>query len=261
MNSKDTLNLLSKDSSLYQPFSQLTRLNQLRVSWQVLRSQAVIIFSQKFAWFIAVVLAYFTFLYVVNYRQPVIDRLTQDDILPSLLTIPLIFLALLLNMLLISSEKDKRTLEVLFTSAGSRYKVWLLRVGTLNLLLLLIAVMLSNLAFFMIADINIIGTALHGFIPALFIGGMTFYFSVKFRSGLAAVTLVLIAILFILMMSDAIDDTRYFLFFNPYDVPRELDPETWNIWMWQNRIAVVSLGILMYFFGLRGLEARERFLR
>ena len=211
MNSKDTLNLLAKDSSLYQSFSQLTRMNQLRVSWQVLRSQTVIIFSQKFAWFIAVILAYFTFVYVVNYRQPVIERLTQDDILPSLLTIPLIVLAVFLNMQLISSEKAKRTLEVLFTSAGSRYKVWLLRVGTLNLLLLLIAVMLSNLAFFTIAEITIIGTALHGFIPALFIGGMTFYFSVKFRSGFAAGMVAAIAIWLITIMSDAtdIDNTRY----------------------------------------------------
>ena len=52
-----------------------------------------------------------------------------------------------------------------------------------------------------------------------------------------------------------------FLFFNPYDVPRRLDPATWNLWMWQNRIGVLALAGLMLFAALRGMEVRERLLR
>ncbi|MFQ5824715.1 MAG: hypothetical protein ACE5JB_11710 [bacterium] len=40
----------------------------------------------------------------------------------------------------------------------------------------------------------------------------------------------------------------YFLYFNPYDLPHRLDPETWNLWMWQNRIGLVFLGFLLQFF-------------
>ncbi len=39
------------------------------------------------------------------------------------------------------------------------------------------------------------------------------------------------------------------------------DPGTWYVWMWQNRITVVILGLLLQFFTLRGLEGRERLLR
>jgi ABC-type transport system involved in multi-copper enzyme maturation permease subunit len=263
MNSRDTLKLLAKDASLYQSFSQLDRVSQSKVGWEILRSQAVILFSKKFAWFIAGLMTYFVTAYIINYRQAVINRMTQEDILFSLLVFPLFILAIFLNMQLISSEKDKRTLEVLFTTAGSRYKVWILRVATLNLMLVLTALALSTLAFFSIADISIVPTALHGFVPAFLIGGVTLYFSVKFRSGLAAGMVTAIIVVLTIMFSDGfnLEDTRYFLFFNPYDVPRELDPETWNIWMWQNRIGILGVGTLLHFFALRGLELRERILR
>ena len=263
MNPKDTLSLLTKNTNLYRSYSQLSRGNQLRTGWEVLRLQAQIIFSRKLAWFIGGILTYFTTAYIINYRQPVIDRLDQDDVLAILLIMPLCVLAVYLNMQLISSEKDNRTLEVLFTTAGSRHKVWLLRLGTLNLLLLLIAFGLSNLAFFTITDIPIFGMAIHGFVPAFLVGNLTLYFSVRFRSGFAAAMVVAILIVLSLMLSDAFDieDTRYFLFFNPYHIPRELDPETWYIWTWHNRLGMVTIAALLQFFSLRGLEARERLLR
>ncbi|NUM76644.1 hypothetical protein HUU40_19945, partial [candidate division KSB1 bacterium] len=46
-----------------------------------------------------------------------------------------------------------------------------------------------------------------------------------------------------------------------YDMPRQLDPETWNLWMWQNRIGVLCCGAFLLFTALRGMEERERLLR
>ncbi|MFQ5605761.1 MAG: hypothetical protein ACE5HS_21030 [bacterium] len=31
---------------------------------------------------------------------------------------------------------------------------------------------------------------------------------------------------------DDFNETRYFLYFNPFYVPRQLAPETWQLWMW-----------------------------
>ncbi|MFQ5753998.1 MAG: hypothetical protein ACE5HI_18580 [bacterium] len=261
MNPKDTLHLLTKNTVLYERFSSLTFWQKFKVAWEIFHLQAQIIFSKKFIWYLAGILIYFVVVYIINYRQSMIDRMTQEDILPWLLQFPLSILAVYLNMQLIAGEKENRTLEVMFTTAGSRYKVWLLRVTTLNLLLLLIAFGLSGVAFFTIADIAVIGTALHGFIPTFFVGSMTLYFSVRFRSGFAAGMISAGLLILILMFSEAFNETRYFLYFNPYDVPRRLDPETWRLWMWQNRIALIFLGIFLHFFALRGLEAREDLLR
>lgn len=40
-----------------------------------------------------------------------------------------------------------------------------------------------------------------------------------------------------------------------------MDPRMWNIWMWQNRVGVMIIGLLLLFFALRGLEHRDRLLR
>ncbi len=249
------------DSALYQKFGQLPKTDQLRIAWEILRLQAQILFSKKFLWFIGGILGYFVIAYIINYRQPILDRLTPEDALPWLLEFPLTILAIYLNMQLIASEKENRTLEVMFTTAGSRYKVWLLRLGTLNLLLLTLAFLLSGLAFFAFADIEILGTAIHGFVPSYFVGAMTLFFSVKFRGGFAAGMVAAGLVTLTFMFNEALRDTRYFMYFNPYFLPRQIDPETWNLWMWQNRITVLAAGMALQFFALRGLQDRERLLR
>lgn len=242
-------------------FAELPARERLSITWEILRLQAQIIFSHKFVWFMFGILAYFVVAYVINYNQPAIDRMAMQDVLPWLLEFPLSVLAVFLSMQVITSEKDNRTLEVMFTTAGSRYKVWLLRLGTLNLILLILALVFAVVAFFAFTDIPIIGMAVHAFVPTFFAGSMTLYFAVRFRSGLAAGMVSAGLLTLILMFTELLDETRYFLFFNPYHVPRRLDPETWNLWMWQNRIGVLCLGGLLLFAALRGMEVRERLLR
>jgi hypothetical protein len=245
----------------YSRFAELAGRERLAVAWEIFRLQAQIIFSHKFVWFMLGILAYFIVAYAINYNQSMIDRMPMEDVLPLLLEFPLATLAVFLSMQVITSEKDNRTLEVMFTTAGSRYKVWLLRLGTLNVILLILAFALSILAFFAFTDIPIIGMAVHAFVPTFFAGSMTLYFAVRFRSGLAAGMVAAGLLVLILMFTELLYETRYYLFFNPYDVPRQLDPETWNLWMWQNRIGVLCAGGFMLFAALRGMEVRERLLK
>lgn len=245
----------------YSRFAELAGRERLAVAWEIFRLQAQVIFSHKFVWFMLGILAYFIAAYAINYNQSMIDRMPMEDVLPLLLEFPLAALAVFLSMQVITSEKDNRTLEVMFTTAGSRYKVWLLRLGTLNAILLILAFVFAVLAFFAFTDIPIAGMALHGFVPTFFAGSMTLYFAVRFRSGLAAGMVAAGLLTLILMFTELLNETRYFLFFNPYHVPRQLDPETWNLWMWQNRIGVLCAGGLMLFAALRGMEVRERLLK
>ncbi|MDZ7364058.1 MAG: hypothetical protein ONB46_25595 [candidate division KSB1 bacterium] len=127
-------------------FAELPARAQLSIAWEIFRLQARIIFSHKFVWFMAGILIYFVVACIINYNQPVIECMPMEDVLPVLLEFPLSALAVYLSMQVITSEKDNRTL-VMFTTAGSRYKVWLLRLGTLNIILLILAFALSALAF------------------------------------------------------------------------------------------------------------------
>jgi ABC-type transport system involved in multi-copper enzyme maturation permease subunit len=261
MSNPSTLQHSINSTLQHSRFAELAARERLAVAWEIFRLQAQIIFSHKFIWFMLGILTYFIVAYAINYNQSMIDRLAMEDVLPVLLELPLAALAVFLSMQVITSEKDNRTLEVMFTTAGSRYKVWLLRFGTLNLLLFILAFVFALIAFFAFTDIPVLGMALHAFVPTFFAGSMTLYFAVRFRSGLAAGMVSAGLLTLILMFAELLSETRYFLFLNPYDVPRQLDPETWNLWMWQNRIGILCAGGFLLFAALRGMEVRERLLR
>ena len=175
-------------SNIYNKFSHLTTKEKLAIGIKILRLQAQILFFNKFYWFIGGVLGYYLFLYIINYNEDMIDRVSQDHVLLELFMLPFSVLTILLNMQVISREKDNRTLEVMFTTSGSRYKVWILRLVTLNLILLTLSILFSTFVFFTFTEIEIIATGIHAFVPTFFLGSMTLYFAVKFRSGFAQST-------------------------------------------------------------------------
>lgn len=240
-------------------FSGLSRKEQVKIAWTIFRLQSQLIFSQRIVWFIGAILLYVGILYSIATR----NRMGMDDVYFMALTFPLMALALYLNMQVIVSEKDQRTLEVLFTTAGSRYKVWLLRLGVLNLLMLLSSLSLSAIVFFTFADFSIVSMACNVFVTSFLVGNLTLYVAIRLRSSLGA-GMVTALILFLQLLITGIFDlgnTRYVLFFNPYDIPNQMDPRIWELWAWQNRIGVLMIGMLLLFGAVRGLEDRDRLLR
>jgi hypothetical protein len=217
-------------SPSYKSFWQLPVKAQAGIVWTVIRLQSQVIFSHKFVWFIMAILSYIGLIYAINYQQPVYDRMEPEDVYIGVITMPLLILAVYLNMQAIVTEKEQRTLEVMFTTAGSRYKVWLLRLGTLNALLCILTFFLSILVFYTFMDYSILGMTWNTFVTLFFVGNLTLYFAVRMRSGLGA-GMVTGLVLFLHLISAGIFDyaeTRYFIFFNPYDIPDQMDPRLWD---------------------------------
>lgn len=245
-------------------FFDLPLKQQLQVAREIFRLHASLIFSRKFIWFLLGLLAYMVLRYIINYHSDVSERVTQQSVIPALLLLPLVAMAVLTNMFLISAEKENRTLESMFTLAGSRYRIWLLRIAVLQTVLLALSYALAVIAFFTFTDLAIFGTALHVFVPVFFVGNLTLYFSVKLRSALGAgllTGLMLFVFLVLELIFRNIGQYRYGLFFNPYALPREIDPATWNTWVWQNRIGILILGGAFLYAALRGMDRRERLLQ
>ena len=256
--------VMAHSASAHEKFSELSVSSKIKVAWEVFRLQASLMFSQKLLWVLLGELVYLVLRYVENYHDDVVSRVTQNGVVNELLAFPLVVLAVLMNMFLISGEKEKRTLEGMFTTAGSRYKVWLLRTVSLNITIFLMALALSVLTYFTFTDLPIWGATFHVFVPVFFIGNMTLYFSVKFRSALAAGMVAGIFIFLLLIINTFMEESgfyRYMLFFNPYELPREIDPATWVVWTWQNKISLLVLSFAMLFAALRGMNNREKLLR
>jgi len=89
---------------------------------------------------------------------------------------------------------------------------------------------------------------------------MTFYLSVKFRSGMAALTVMAIVILFMLMLWEPLHDTRFFLFLNPYDKPRDTELVIWDRMVFQNRTGIIAISSLFLYLGMVATKKRERLL-
>ncbi len=260
MNQRSSLRSQFKSPSV--PFLQLPLRSRLWVVWQMFRLHIQLLFSHRFLWFVLGLTAWLTLLYVINYREPMPSRMQTENAFMLVMQFPLSVLAILLSMQIITSEKEKRTLEVMFTTAGSRYKIWLARFGSLHLLLLFLSLFLNAVVFFFFTDIPVPTAALQAFIPTFFISTMTLFFSVRLGSGLAAgmISAGLCAVLFI--FSVEVNVKAYALFFNPYAMTfRSVDPEVYHLWMWQNRIGILVLALLFYHGALRGLDKRERLLK
>ena len=101
---------------------------------------------------------------------------------------------------------------------------------------------------------------LNAFLPAFLIASLTFFFSVICRSGNAAGMLSLGVLLLVLITSEPLGGTEFFLFLNPFDPPIGVEETMWDDKVLINRSGVFGIGCLMLFLGLRRMERRERLL-
>ncbi|MDP6040782.1 MAG: hypothetical protein QGG64_19695, partial [Candidatus Latescibacteria bacterium] len=64
----------------------------------------------------------------------------------------------------------------------------------------------------------------------------------------------------ILLSTEALENTSYYLFLKPFETPIELDENIWMDRVVLNRVGVAVLGVLFIFLALRRMEERERLL-
>ncbi|MCA9731397.1 MAG: hypothetical protein H6696_13215 [Deferribacteres bacterium] len=261
MNQLDVRQLLAQINKTTPSFFLLNWRQKMAIVFETFRLNTRLIFSNRFIWFLLGLLAWCIFQYVINYQREIYQRMSADYIFFVVMQLPLSAFAVFLNMSLISSEKDNRTLEITFTTAGSRYKVWLVRFGSLCVLFFLLSLTLSYIGYYFFVDLPVWAMAFHAYVPTFFISGMVFYFAVKLRSGLAAGMVSGILLFFMFIFNEPLRSTRYALYFNPFTVPHNVDSSVWYDWTWQNRIGLIVLGGLFIFAALRGMGNREKLLR
>jgi len=218
-----------------------------------------ILFSHKFFYFFGAVLLYFVVVCSVNYFQAE-DHITGRDVMPALLLPPACVLAVYLSMEIISFERENKTIESVFTTSGSIYKVWMIKLGVTYLIIIAVLLLLEILAFLFVAGFPIFSTLFHSIVPIIFIGNLTFYFSVKFRSGNAAGMITVIIILFFLMLTEPLEHSRFFLFLNPFNKPRDMELVIWDRIIFQNRIGIIAFSSLFLYLGMVATKKREKLL-
>lgn len=215
------------------------------------------------------VLSYYAILYAFALWRPG-EGFSVEQALNVLVEVPGTVLAIYLTMDMVAGERDKNTLEILFSTAISHYATWSVRIVTICAVLFATLMAMSTISYFFFAEFPFIWGGLNACFPAFFMVGLTFLFSVLCRSSNAAGMIavgILIAILLLTSPESEVEidgntlaNSAYDLFLKPFEPPSNLDPNLWTNRVILNRTGIVALGALCIFLALRRMLDRERLL-
>lgn len=231
--------------------------NNLFIFYKMIRYNLKIIFANRFIWFLLAALGFFLFFAV----QVVLNNQTMgEDVVYGLLIFPGVLLIFYPSVFGIQNDDDSRMLEILFGIPNYRYKVWLVRLIMIYTLVFLIIVLFSALASVLLYEVAIFEMSYQLMYPIVFLGSMAFMFSTLIKNGNGtAVTMVLIGVA-VLILQDAIQNTQWNPFLNPFEIPNNLNEVIWEGTIRKNRI-FLAIGMLVFIlYGLFNLQKREKFV-
>lgn len=218
-----------------------------------------VIFRRKLLFMALGILAYYAILYAFATYDPD-DGFGVEDALFVLVELPGCVLGIYLAMDLVAKERDRNTLEVLFSTASSHYTVWTIRMLMVYFVLLVTLLAMSTIAYFFFAEFPFIWGGLNAFLPAFLLANLTFYCSVFTRSANAAGMLALGFVILVLMTYEGFQGTNWDLFMKPFEIPVTGEDPAWAEKMLINRVSVFVAGAGMLFLALRRMEQREKLL-
>jgi len=217
-----------------------------------------IIFGGKFIYF---VLAAFLFFLVFG----TITALDSDDMnledVYGLLAFPAILLVFFPSVFGIQNDADQRTLEIIFGIPDYRYKVWLVRYVMILFLVFLLLFPFAGLAYYALISFPVLKIILHLMVLVLFVSSMGFSISAMVRNGNATAVILVVIGLALLILSDALEGSKWNIFLNPFKIPNDLNEIVWQETVRQNRMIMGIGSIVLILLGLLNLQKREKFLR
>ncbi|MCF8358340.1 MAG: hypothetical protein K9H26_06250 [Prolixibacteraceae bacterium] len=230
---------------------------ELFLTWKMIRYNLKIIFGNRFIWFLVSALA--IFLFIVGFNLFNGQMITEAGIYRILLLVGtlLLFYPAAFG---IQSDKDSRTLEIIFGVPNYRFRVWFLRLMLIYAITFVILLLLSELLRYTMVSFSILKMNIQILFPLAFIGIFTFFLSTMLRSGNGTAAVVIILGIALLILSDNIENSYWNIFFNPYDNPSDVSNMVWQSLAVKNRIFLFSGAVIFLLGGLMNLQKREKFL-
>jgi len=223
-----------------------------------------ILFAGKFYVVFIVVMAVFNAFpiivgHIINDPMPIFVAYHFMNAVPGMV------LALFMSMFLVSFEKDNKTIEALFSIPGSPYKIWIYKLTVQYFILLLFQFLFAGMTFLFVDSFSIGVIVISAFANVFLAGNLTFFFSTKFKSGIAAGIMTFVILLFFMPISIIFTEEfdsmyQWILYLSPLMKPDNLDIGIWNQRLLYNKLVIYGLGILFMYRGLTNLRKREPFI-
>lgn len=232
--------------------------NILNLLYRLANYNMKIIFANRFLIFLIVSVVIFLLFAVSNVLDP--EETSDVTVVYYLLLFVGLILIFYPTVFGIQTDVDARTIELLFGIPNYRYKIWLVRLSNIFILIFVIMLLLSLLSTLIFVSVNIFEMAFQLMFPLFFIGAIAFMFSSLIRNGYGTAAIVIIVILVIWMSSGFLQESKWNVFLNPFDVPSDIDPMIWFDLIFYNRLYLFVGTILSILTGLFNLQKRERYI-
>ena len=230
----------------------------LRNFYNLSRYNMKIIFGGKFIYFILAALIFFLGFGTIIALDS--NELNISDMY-SLIAFPAILLVFYPSVFGIQSDADQRTLEIIFGIPDYRYKVWLVRYVMILVLVFLLLIPFSVLAHWALISFPILPMILQLMVMVFFVSALGFSLSTLVKNGNAAAVIMVIFGLVFLIMSEGLEYSKWNIFLNPFEIPRDINDIVWQETIRQNRIIMGIISVVLLLLGLLNLQQREKFLR
>ena len=230
----------------------------LQNTFSLARYNMRIIFGGRFIYF---VLAAFLFFLVFGTIIALDNSYMRIEDIYGLLAFPAILLVFFPSVFGIQSDADSRTLEIIFGIPDYRYKVWLVRYFMILLLVFIMLFPFAGLAWYALVSFPVMPMILHLMVLVLFVSSLGFCLSTLVKNGNATAVIMVILGLFFLILADELDESKWNMFLNPFNTPRNLNDIVWREIIRQNRMILGISSLVFLLLGLLNLQQREKFLR
>ena len=216
-----------------------------------------IVFGNKFVYFVLSAVIFYILTVVINlFSDSEITEATGYYMLlvPSIL---LIFYPMCFG---IQNDQDAKIIEIIFGIPNYRYKVWLFRLLIAYVICFAITLVLALLTDWLLVEVPPLKLAGQTMMPVLFVGTLCFMLStiIKNGSGTAVVFTLIGLVLFI--MSNMLEESKWNLFLNPFDVPLDKNPELFYTTLFYNRMILLTGTVVFILSGLYNTQNREKFI-
>jgi hypothetical protein len=151
-------------------------------------------------------------------------------------------------------------IETLFGIPDHRFKVWLVRLGTL---FVLVAGILFFLALFCRIGLTEfpIGTMVFQLMfPVLFLAALGFFLACLTGSGNATAVILVVVLLVFLALAETLKASSWFLFHNPFAGISQIQSMIWKKITLSNRLYLSIGSVFLMMLALLRLQNRERYI-
>jgi hypothetical protein len=229
----------------------------LYLTWKMIKYNLKIIFGNRFIYFLISAIVLFLFIIGLNLFNG--GTLSEADVY-NVLTLTGALLLFYPAAFGIQSDKDARTLEIIFGIPDYRYRVWMMRLMLIYAITFIILVILSLLIYFSLLPFSIFNVNIQAMIPLAFLGFLTFFLSTIMRNGNGTAATVIIFGVLLLILNENLSTSYWNIFFNPYANPSDVSEMVWQSLEVKNRIFLISGAIVFLLGGMMNLQKREKFL-